>query len=430
MREQALESELELFTRWRPSRGRYTSYPHRRAWQPGEDLPAPSELLAPPVAGTELDAYVHVPFCHSLCNFCGLNIKITRDRSLVRDYLRAVHAEAGKTLADTRSSLGNLMIGGGTPNYLSADEFTELVEGLFCYMPPSPNFHGAMEAHPTSFTREHAQTMRRLGLKRLSLGVQDLSAPVLGLANREQSAQDVERAFDHALTEGLEVHVDLINGLPGQTPQSFAASVQTLLLLGPQGVAIYPLLPAPWAGQGPSRGPSSEDRARAYLLAKEVLIDVGFLNLGHGHFVAPTSALGRAFQAGTLRRNVSAFFERLSPTLMALGPGAQGYSQDYLWSNYKITERYQALALKGDRPIQAWHRLVPEEKAMRRTFEEMLTRHRARTEDFPPEGLELALKDGLLERADQGLRVTPRGVDHLGALCALMDHQGPGPSPL
>ncbi len=408
------ESELDLFARWAPVGGRYTSYPARRAWKGQGTLPL--------LQGTgTLDAYLHVPFCESLCNFCGLNITVTKDRAVVTDFIRALLAQAERELeAITSPRLGNLFLGGGTPNYLSANELARLLEGLLRLAPAGEHFHGAMEALPSLFTPEHAQALKDMGFSRLSLGVQDLNPLVLALAHREQTSTQVGRAFELAHEMGMEAHADMIYGLAGQTPESFRASVRELLRMRPQGVALYPLISPPWAlGPVPL---SPQEKALAYLGARDELLDQGFQNLGQGHFVAPGSSLHSAFRAGTLRRNLSAFFERLAPISLGLGPGAQGYSPEYLWANQKIVGTYQTLVMKRVSPVESWHALTAEEKLKRRSFEKLLTTHRIDDlSPVSPNALQKLQEDGLVVPENKGLKLTPRGPDHLSAVASLLD---------
>jgi oxygen-independent coproporphyrinogen-3 oxidase len=210
---------------------RYTSYPTVPCW---DSTPTEAQwlghldaaLATSPPQGAAL--YVHVPFCHALCTFCGCNMRVTRNHALVAPYLASVLREQ-RTLLDRlgRSTLplGEVYVGGGTPTYLHAEELDQLLSGLFAHATLTPGASLTLEADPRITQAAHLAVLRRHGFDRLSLGVQDFDARVQDIVNRTQSEQQVREVTDAARSLGFRtISYDLIHGLPLQTRDSIDAT--------------------------------------------------------------------------------------------------------------------------------------------------------------------------------------------------------------
>lgn len=336
--------DAEVLRRHDRAGPRYTSYPtapHFHEGCGGDTLL--QALRRSNASGRSLSLYVHVPFCSSPCFYCGCNRVITRDRSRGMAYVTRVLAEADLLAAqlDPSREVVQLHLGGGTPNFLTAQAMQALLEGLrqrFTFS-GSPARDFSIELDPRFIDRGDVAMLAALGFNRASLGVQDFDPRVQAAINREQGMEqtlDVLRACrEHGMRS---VNVDLIYGLPEQSLEGFGRTLEQVLALRPDRLAVYGYahLPHMFRAQrqiDPLRLPQPEQKLALLGLAVQRLSTAGYQYIGMDHFALPEEDLSRAQRAGQLHRNFMGYTTHADTDLVGMGVSAissigQTYSQN------------------------------------------------------------------------------------------------------
>ena len=341
---------------------RYTSYPTAVEFHAGvgEDEARARLAAADRRAGEPLSLYVHLPFCEHRCLFCGCNVIITQNKARTLPYLDllAREAELVAGLLPHRRALGQLHLGGGTPTYSAPADLARLVRRLLELFPAAPGAELAVEADPRVTTAEHLDALGALGFNRISLGVQDFSPRVQSAIERHQSAEQTAAVIDRARARGFRgVNVDLIYGLPFQTPESFEGSVRTALLLRPDRAAVYSYAYVPWKGPhmkdiDPATLPPAELKLELGAIARELFLEAGYEPIGMDHYAAPHDELAVARRQGRLRRNFQGYSVLPSSDVVGLGISAIGdVAGAYLQNTKKLSE-YEALVPQGRLPTE------------------------------------------------------------------------------
>jgi oxygen-independent coproporphyrinogen-3 oxidase len=324
----------ELLPRYDKPGPRYTSYPTAPVWSEEVGESDLREVLAAR-APSPLSVYVHIPFCRSLCTYCACNREISRDGGVADTYLDHLAVEArmlGEIAAPgTRSA--SVAIGGGTPTFLDPEQLARLCDILdehFPAVPPgSPGAERSIEVDPRTTHREQLEVLAKRGFDRISLGVQDLSPVVQKAIHREQSLEETAATAASARELGFRsVNFDLIYGLPFQTVDSFGETLDAVLALRPDRIALYSYAHVTWVSKQ-QRGferkdlPDAARKLDIFSLAVERLCDAGYRYLGLDHFALPEDELCRAADDGSLRRNFMGYTSAAAPggeqDVLALG---------------------------------------------------------------------------------------------------------------
>lgn len=312
---------------------RYTSYPTAPHFHDGFGVAGLADALAASnMVGRSLSLYVHVPFCSSPCFYCGCNRIITRDATRGDAYVTRVLAEADALAAhlDPQREVIQLHLGGGTPNFLGRQAMAALVDGLrrrFRFS-ESPARDFSIELDPRFVDRADIAHLARLGFNRASLGVQDFDPLVQASINRIQGVEQTLDILQACRDQGLRsVNVDLIYGLPGQTPRGFGRTLEQVLALRPDRLAVYGYahLPHLFKAQrqiDASRLPAPEDKLALLGLAVQRLQQAGYQYIGVDHFALPEEDLSRAQRAGQLHRNFMGYTTHADTDLVGLGVSA------------------------------------------------------------------------------------------------------------
>jgi oxygen-independent coproporphyrinogen-3 oxidase len=310
---------------------RYTSYPTAPVWTDDFGAADYREALGRAAArAAGLSLYVHVPYCEQLCTYCACNRTIQRDHAVAVPYLDRLEREidAVADLLGTGASHAQLAIGGGTPTYLSAGQLARLARRLDARFPPEPGAERSIEVDPRVTTDEQLAALAEHGFNRISLGVQDLSPVVQRAIHRVQSLEQTAAVTETARGLGFgSVNFDLIYGLPFQTPESFATTLDAVIALAPDRIALYGYAHVTWVSKQ-QRGferkdlPGPERKLAIFLEAIRRLGDAGYRFLGLDHFARPDDPLARAAEAGTLQRNFMGYTTRRAHDLVGFGPSA------------------------------------------------------------------------------------------------------------
>ncbi len=311
---------------------RYTSYPTAPVWSE-EFVEEDHRRALTRCRDRSLSVYVHIPFCERLCSFCACNRTITRDHSVGTDYLDALERETDR-VADAiggQPRSVQLAVGGGTPTFLRPDELARMCAILDARFPAEPDAERSLEVDPRVTSRDQLEVLAENRFNRISLGVQDFEPKVQRAINRVQSIEQTERITRDARDLGFgSVNFDLIYGLPFQTVDSFRKTVERVVELRPDRIALYSYAHVTWISKA-QRGfekkdlPSAERKVTILISAIEQFEKAGYQFLGLDHFALPGDDLARAAASGDLRRNFMGYTTRAGVDLIALG--ASGISE-------------------------------------------------------------------------------------------------------
>lgn len=352
---------------------RYTSYPTVPAWTEqvtGDEYRRRLQGLPP---DDPLSLYFHLPFCESLCHFCGCMQVITKDHSRSRPYVERLKQEIARVraLLPGKMTVSQLHFGGGTPNFLQPEELAELVEIVGSEFDLLPSAEVAIEMHPRTSTRAFCEMLAKLPFNRISLGVQDFDPKVQALINRNQTYEMTAEMVALLRSLGFSaMNFDLVYGLPGQTMASFEATLEKTLALHPSRLAVYSYAHVPWV-RPVQRTFKDEDlpppslKLELFNRAYEVFTQHGYVPIGMDHFALADDDLAQALTHGTIHRNFMGYSTQADAHQIGFGVTAISYVGGHYFQNAKKLPAYEAAIDAGDLAIFRGS-LLSREDALRR----------------------------------------------------------------
>ena len=389
--------------------------------------------------GERAAVYIHIPFCESLCTYCGCNTRITRNHKVALPYIDVVIKEWNLYLDGLKREkipLGELHLGGGTPTFLSPHELSYLLSGILARARTLSDAEFSVEADPRVTRIEHLEVLKKFGFTRLSLGIQDFDPQVQETVHRTQTEAEVKEVTDNARRLGFNsINYDLIYGLPFQTLSSIEQTIEVVKRLRPDRIAFYSYAHVPWIKPAHRRFteadlPSGDQKRALYELGRKRLEEVGYREIGMDHFALESDSLWKATQEGTLHRNFMGYTSRQVAPQIGLGVSAIGDSWYVFAQNEKIVETYQKRVQAGELPLLRGHVLSPEDQVIRRHVLNLMTRLQTDTHapgltdpflDTVPERLTELTRDGLLEISEGKFRITEKGKPFLRNTCMAFD---------
>ncbi|MBT8062971.1 MAG: oxygen-independent coproporphyrinogen III oxidase [Xanthomonadales bacterium] len=433
---QKVQFDQALIERYNLSGPRYTSYPTAVQFHEGFDHVAYERFVAASNAELiprPLSVYMHLPFCNSLCYYCGCTKKITRHPEHGKAYLRALYREIEMqgALFDPDRQVQQLHLGGGTPTFFDDQQLAGLLEKLAKHFSliNDDSREYAIELDPRTVDTHRLEALQAMGFNRISLGVQDFDPDVQKAVNRIQGVDETLQLIRHAQQRGFDsVSVDLIYGLPLQTPQRFAKTLDLVVSARPNRLAVYNYahLPHLFRAQRMIREDQVPDPAtRLDLLRQtiETLTEAGYVYIGMDHFALPDDELNLAQQQGTLQRNFQGYSTNADCDLVGLGASAIGKIGDCYAQNLKTIPAWQSAVAAGDLPIWRGVTLSTEDRLRRCIIGSIMCQGEVHFPDyehrfgidfeqhfaFELNAIEKLSIDGLLELDNEGFVVTPRG---------------------
>ncbi|MBB5282777.1 oxygen-independent coproporphyrinogen-3 oxidase [Rhabdobacter roseus] len=423
---------------------RYTSYPTVPYWQSTPPTPERwSELVRDTFSITNqnqgISLYLHIPFCESLCTYCGCNTRITVNHKVERPYLEALLKEWQLYLAvfgDKKPVIRELHIGGGTPTFMSPEHLKELITRLLAGAEVHPQAEFSFEAHPGNTTDAHLEALYEVGFRRVSIGVQDFNPLVLEIINRHQTYEQVKHLTEKARELGYtSVNYDVVYGLPQQKVCSMTNTIFKVIQLRPDRIAFYSYAHVPWIKPGQRRFteadlPDSMKKLAIYETCRGALEMAGYEDIGMDHFALKTDGLYRAFAEGRLHRNFMGYTDTQTALLVGLGTSAisdawWGYAQ-----NEKSVEAYYKRLEASELPFFRGHVHTREDLILRRHIQHLMCHFETRwtgasdvSEGFYA-GLERLAEmeqDELVELQPYHLRVTEKGRNFVRNICMAFD---------
>ena len=418
---------------------RYTSYPTAPVWKESFDVDQFKTELAGGTAeavslageGDGLSLYVHVPFCRSLCHFCACNKIITSNAELPQRFLDTIEREVAAVREATGPRTASQQHwGGGTPTYLTPDQLTRLFGIVTDAFPMRAGAEVSIEVDPRVTTDEHVEALRACGFNRISMGVQDVDPKVQQAIHRIQPVEQTRHLVEVSRAAGFSgVNFDLIYGLPYQTEESFARTLEQVLELAPDRIALYSYAHVTWLAKQ-QRGferkdlPGPSTKLRIMLDAIEYFLDAGYRFIGLDHFAKPEDELSEALVDRTLRRNFMGHTTQAGVDLIGFGPSAiSELRASYAQSHRKLEDWQNAVREHGLATMRG-HQLTRDDIERRWVIGRLMCHGELRADEFAAifnhpfasrfarelQQLEPFAADALVEQASDGsLVVTPLG---------------------
>lgn len=370
---------MNLISKYNIPAPRYTSYPTVPYWDESTFTPELwkqklKEAFQEENAENGISLYLHLPYCESLCTYCGCNKYITRNHQVELPYIEALLKEwkMYREMLGGTPQIAELHLGGGTPTFFSPDNLDTLISELLFDTEVPPNASFSFEAHPNSTSKAHLIVLQRLGFNRLSLGIQDFDPKVQEIIHRIQPVETVERVMADARRAGyFTINFDLIYGLPLQTRESMRETVAQVIRLRPDRISFYSYAHVPWIkGTGQRRYteadlPDEQTKRALYEESRAAFEAAGYSEIGMDHFALPSDELYLSRDRGTLHRNFMGYTVNHSKVMIGLGASAISDCWTAYAQNEKTVGAYLQ-AIKEDRlPVFRGHVLDEEDLLLR-----------------------------------------------------------------
>jgi oxygen-independent coproporphyrinogen-3 oxidase len=425
-----------LLDRYERSGPRYTSYPPIPSWSRGfGEIDYRAALSECGGSDDPVAVYVHLPFCIARCFYCGCNATVTPDNAVQRRYLDRLEREfalVGAALGH-RPRAAQIHWGGGTPNFLPLGQMIRLVELLAKWFQMPPEAELSIEVDPRVAAPEQFELLKRLGFTRLSLGVQDLDPQVQAAIGRWQSEIQVRGAYTAARAAGFDcINLDLVYGLPGQTRDGFARTLDAIVELRPERIACFSYAHVPWVRLNqkwidPADLPTRDLKFSLFALAVEQLTAAGYVWVGLDHFARSADELAVALKDRALQRNFMGYTANPAPHLLAFGMSGIGEVAGRYVQNHAHLGEYQRALDDGRLPVARGHLLTADDRRRRDAITGLMCNLELSLDSLaePAEDARDLFApfsaDGLVTIEGDRVAVTPSGRFFLRNICMTLD---------
>jgi oxygen-independent coproporphyrinogen III oxidase len=386
-----------------------------------------------------ISIYIHLPYCESLCTFCGCNKRITKRHEVESPYISALLKEWDLycDLLETKPKVKELHLGGGTPTFFSPENLKRLINGIKSRSVLAKDYEFSFEGHPNNTTKEHLQSLYDVGFRRASYGVQDYNETVQKAIHRIQPFENVKKATETAREIGYtSVSHDIIFGLPFQTLEHVEHTILMTKELLPDRLAFYSYAHVPWIKGNGQRGfdesnlPSPKLKRKQYELGKKLLSEVGYHEIGMDHFALPTDTLYKAMTNYTLHRNFMGYTASKTKVMIGLGVSSISDSWYGFAQNVKGIEEYYHLLNENILPVYRGHILNNEDLIIRKhilnlmcNFKTTWSENNLYFKELPQVLVKLKEMevDELLIIGSNSIEVTKKGYPFVRNICMAFD---------
>lgn len=436
--------ENSLVTKYHIPGPRYTSYPTVPYWDNDTfSLKRWKESMVKAFKQSNseegISLYIHLPFCESLCTFCGCHKRITKRHDVEIPYIDAIikEWELYCNLLPSKPVIKEMHIGGGTPTFFAPNHLSLLVNSILRKAVVAPNHEFSFEGHPNNTTHEHLKTFYDLGFRRVSFGVQDYNYDIQKAINRMQPFENVKFVTDTAREIGYtSVGHDIIFGLPFQTEAHVEETINKTKELNPDRIAFYSYAHVPWIKGNGQRGfkddnlPTPESKKRQYETGKKMLVQAGYHDIGMDHFALPADNLYKAMTCGKLHRNFMGYTASKTKLMVGLGVSSISDSWYGFAQNVKNIEEYYHLIEEKIIPVFKGHILNTEDLIIRQHILNLMCRFETSWaakelyfDELPDvlEQLAIMQEDGLIVIQDNTIKITQAGKPFVRNVCMAFD---------
>ena len=428
----------ELLKKYNIAAPRYTSYPTVPYWETDKfTLNGWLAALQKSYAESETEGislYIHLPFCESLCTYCGCNTRITKNHGVENPYIDALIKEWElycKVLGE-KPKIKELHLGGGTPTFFSAANLLRLIKGVL-QDNKVDDVSFSFEGHPDNTTLDHLTTLNQLGFKRLSLGIQDFDPKVQMMINRFQTPAQVQEITTQARKLGYDsINFDLIYGLPGQTINGLTETIDEVIKMLPERIAFYSYAHVPWLKPGQRHYsekdiPTGEEKFALYQLGRDALLNAGYEEIGMDHFALKYDNLYKASQNQQLHRNFMGYTDKSTQILIGLGVSSISDCQTAFAQNSKTIEGYLEQINNGHFAVEKGHLLTDKDINVRKHILNLMCKGFTKFKTEIPisilQRLTPFIDDFLITVTHNEVQITPKGRSFLRNICMTFDER-------
>jgi len=435
---------MSLIQKYNVPGPRYTSYPTVPYWDElhfslSKWKQTLQQSFLESNAAEGISLYIHLPFCESLCTFCGCNKRITKRHDVEHPYIEALlkEWELYCELLPKKPIIKEIHLGGGTPTFFSPENLERLINGLFENALKNENHEFSFEGHPNNTTRAHLQKLYDLGFRRVSFGVQDYSETVQKAIHRLQPFHNVAKVTFWAREIGYtSIGHDLIFGLPFQKIEDVLDTIDKTNSLQPDRLAFYSYAHVPWIKGNGQRGfkdedlPKDDEKRLLYEVGKKHLSEKGYHEIGMDHFALATDSLYHSFKNGNLHRNFMGYTSSKTQVMIGLGVSSISDSWYSFAQNVKTLEEYYDLLAQNELPIFRGHLLTTEDLIIRKHILNLMCQFHTTWAEYGtyfselPEvlgRLEEMKNDGLVQITENAITVTEKGKAFVRNICMAFD---------
>lgn len=423
---------------------RYTSYPTVPYWDAEgistQDWKASAVKSFKESNSKEgISLYIHLPFCESLCTFCGCNKRITKNHAVETPYIDALLREWDLyiDLFGEPPILSEIHLGGGTPTFFRPDSLDKMLSGIISKAKVGKNHSFSFEGHPNNTNKAHLEVLAKYGFKRASYGVQDLDEKVQKTINRIQPFEHVKRVTELSRKLGYDsISFDLVYGLPHQTQESVRMTIEKVKELMPERIAFYSYAHVPWIKGNGQRGfdendlPKNDEKRALYELGYQLLLEAGYKEIGMDHFALEHDSMYRSMREKMLHRNFMGYTASKTKLMVGLGVSSISDSWYAFAQNVKTIEEYYDLLEQNEIPIFRGHKLNEEDLIIRKHILNIMCHYETSWNskelyhpflDDVEERLRELVQDGFITISDKNLKLTEKGKPFVRNVCMAFD---------
>lgn len=436
-------NKVNLLEKYNLPTPRYTSYPTVPYWENDSLNEENWKISVKNVfdktnKANGISLYIHMPYCESICTFCGCNKRITKNHDVEAPYIQTVLKEWKLYLDILKDKpiIKELHLGGGTPTFFSSESLKTLIETIMSSCELADNYEFSIEVHPNVTNREQLQTLYDLNFRRISLGVQDFDPEVQKMINRIQSFEQVKMVNDTAREIGFtSINFDLVYGLPFQKQSSIIDTFQKVKELKPDRIAFYSYAHVPWKSRGQRRYsendlPSPDDKRKLYETGRQLLEEDNYIEIGMDHFALKSDSLYKASKNKTLHRNFMGYTTNYTELLIGLGVSSISDTWNAYMQNNKVIEEYTDIINSGKLPIFTGHMLTEEDMILRKHILNLMCNFETNWNDKQLQNevlfdslkrMQEMEKDILVNLSDNKIVVTEKGKTFIRNICMALD---------
>ncbi len=436
--------DRELIASLPASGPRYTSYPTADRFYNEFQQPEYIATLENTLSGSlkPVSLYVHIPFCNVICYYCGCNKVITKDTRKADEYLTYLEKEMALLAPHLhgKHKLAQLHFGGGTPTFLSDEQLERVFAMIREHFELLPDGEYSIEIDPRKVSRESVFKLGKLGFNRMSVGIQDFDPKVQAAVNRIQTVEETRNVIEAAREAGFKsISVDLIYGLPHQSVESIKPTLETVLSLSPDRLALYhyahlPHIFKPQRRIDTNAVPSSEEKLDILQYAVHLLDERGYVFIGMDHFAKPEDELAIALREGRLQRNFQGYSTYADCDLVAIGVSSIGKIGDTYSQNERDLEQYYAALDNNQLPIMRGFQLSDDDVMRRQIIQDLMCRFALELSNYRADFAEYFAEEisdlqriaelGLIEWQPEtgSLNVTPKGRFLIRNIAMIFDY--------
>lgn len=416
---------------------RYTSYPTVPYWDETPNIDHWINSLKVSLEGdSSWSLYLHIPFCESLCTFCGCNTTITRNHDLEEDYVDHILKEWSTYIEKVpeikTKKLKQIHLGGGTPTFLKAKNLKRMLTPILNDTSYDKDaLEASIEVDPRKTTKDQLEVLAKLGFNRVSLGVQDFNYKVQELVNRVQSFEMTKNITDTARELGFNsVNFDLIYGLPLQGPKEIAETTDLTIKLKPERIALYSLAIVPWIKPAQKKFTDDQlakgqDKRELYEIARTKLLKAGYLEIGMDHFALPEDELFKSIEKNNLHRNFMGYTPYQTDVLLGLGVSSISETKNCFHQNEKVLKIYKQRVANNEIPTLRGHVHSDEDIFYRDLILKIMTTWELEVPNkilnVLKKRLSPLIEDNLVTLEENTLKVTKLGKPFIRNICMTLD---------